>query len=252
VRSAIHRITGTEPELPTPRWTTRYGSPTRIADTYRRGRVLLAGDAAHPHPPSSGNGLNTALHDSLNLGWKLAATLRGDAPPGLLDTYQAERHPVGRRACLRALAQVPLLYPPDRAKPLRELFTELIGVEEVNRRLVQAVTRVRYPLEGPDPAEPPHPLLGHPLPDTELDTPGGTVRPAALLHGGHGLLLSLGGTEPPDLSPWQDRLRVVRAAPDKELDAHWLLVRPDGHVAWADAGRRDAPALLAAVRRWFG
>ncbi|MFG2353529.1 FAD-dependent monooxygenase [Streptomyces sp. NPDC048521] len=252
MRAAIRRITGADAEFAEPRWMTRYGSPTRLATSYREGRLLLAGDAAHPHPPSSGNGLNTALHDSLNLGWKLAATVRGSAPPGLLDTYHAERHPVGRRACMRALAQVPLQHPPERAEPLRELFAELIEYPEVNRHLVQAVTRVRYPIAYPGLPAKEHPLLGDTLPDATLRTADGEVEAAGLLADGRGLLLSLGAGQAPDLTGWSDRVNVVRAAEAGTLDARWLLVRPDGHVAWVDTGEADRDGLLAAVTTWFG
>ncbi|MFD7735128.1 FAD-dependent monooxygenase [Kitasatospora phosalacinea] len=255
VRAAIRRITGADAEFAEPRWTTRYGSPTRLAEDYRNGRLLLAGDAAHPHPPSSGNGLNTALHDAVNLGWKLAATVNGWAPPGLLDSYHRERHPVGRRACLRALAQVPLQYPPERAEPLRELFAELIAVPEVNRILVQAVTEVRYPVTDPAPADPDHPLLGAVLPDLE---PAGAaeedgVDAAAPLADGRGLLLVFDDEgAPPGLSGWSDRLRVVRAAKAPAPDVRRLLVRPDGHVVLVDTGGTGPERLLAAVAHWFG
>ncbi|MFI9601936.1 FAD-dependent monooxygenase [Streptomyces sp. NPDC052043] len=252
MRAAIRRITGAGADFGEPRWMTRYGSPTRLATSYRKGRLLLAGDAAHPHPPSSGNGLNTALHDSVNLGWKLAATIHGWAPPGLLDTYHDERHPVGRRACMRALAQVPLQHPPQRADPLRELFAELIEYPEVNRHLVQAVTRVRYPIAYPGlPAED-HPLLGTTLPDVTLRTADGEVEAAGLLADGRGLLLCLGADEEPDLTGWADRLDVIRADEAEVLDARWLLVRPDGHIAWADAGAGDRDGLRVAVTTWFG
>jgi len=252
MHAAIRRITGADAEFAEPRWMTRYGSPTRLATSYRKGRLLLAGDAAHPHPPSSGNGLNTALHDSVNLGWKLAATVNGWAPPGLLDTYHAERHPVGRRACMRALAQVPLQHPPERAEPLRELFAELIEYPDVSRHLVQAVTRVRYPMSYARRPAVDHPLLGAVLPDVTLRTADGETEAAGLLADGRGLLLSLGPGEAPDLGGWSDRLDVVRADEAKDLDARWLLVRPDGHVAWADTGECDQDGLRAAVAVWFG
>ncbi|WBO62923.1 FAD-dependent monooxygenase [Streptomyces camelliae] len=252
MRAAIRRITGADADFAEPRWMTRYGSPTRLATSYRKGRLLLAGDAAHPHPPSSGNGLNTALHDSVNLGWKLAATIHGWAPPGLLDTYHDERHPVGRRACMRALAQVPLQHPPERAEPLRELFAELIEFPEVNRHLVQAVTRVRYPIAYPGLPAKASSLLGATLPDVTLRTAGGEVEAAGLLAGGRGLLLSLGVDEAPDLTGWADRLDVVRADEAEDLDARWLLVRPDGHIAWVDTGEGDREGLRAAVTTWFG
>jgi 2-polyprenyl-6-methoxyphenol hydroxylase-like FAD-dependent oxidoreductase len=241
---SIRRITGTDQHVPTPRWLTRYGSPTRLAAGYRSGRVLLAGDAAHPHPPSAGNGLNTALHDALNLGWKLAGAAHGWAPPGLLDTYHDERHPVGHRACLRALAQIPLQHPPAQAAPLRELFTELIRFEEVNRYLVRLVTEVRYPIGEPA-GQPDHPLLGAMLPESVLDTPA-----AEPLVAGRGVVLDQSGCDLPDLTPWRDRVELVRARVPG-LEAPTILVRPDGHVAWVSADG-DSSGLVVAVKTWFG
>ncbi|MDX3579239.1 MULTISPECIES: FAD-dependent monooxygenase [unclassified Streptomyces] len=252
IRSTIERITGRAPDLRAVRWMTRYGSPTRLARRYRVGRVFLAGDAAHPHPPSSGHGMNTAVHDAVNLGWKLAGAVRGWAPDGLLDTYHDERRPVGERACRRALAQIPLQTPLERAAPLREIFAELMRSDDVNAFLVQYVTRVRYPFA--EEGAPAHPLLGAVLPDVSLRTPDGVVAAGSLLSSGRGLVLgpaSPGGGPLPDLSAWADRLDVVAAEPSVELGAEAVLVRPDGHVAWAGpAGAHDG--LLLAVKTWFG
>ena len=248
LRAAIERITGQRPpSFPEPRWLVRYGGPTRLARDYRRGRILLAGDAAHPHPPSSGNGLVTAVHDVFNLGWKLAATVRGQAPRGLLDSYHDERQPVGRRACVRALAQIPLQHPPEQAAPLRELFADLLAIDEVNRYLVQAVTNVRYPPEQAGA----HPLLGAPLPDLELTGPDGPFGSAALFAAGHAVVLDLGGGLP-DLSAWADRLTVAAVAPIPGLDARALLARPDGYVAWVDPVGGDHDGLALALKTWIG
>jgi 2-polyprenyl-6-methoxyphenol hydroxylase-like FAD-dependent oxidoreductase len=253
LKDSIRRITGTSPEFGEPRWITRYGSPTRLAENYRNGRVLLAGDAAHPHPPSSGNGLVTAVHDVFNLGWKLAGTVHGWAPDGLLDTYHDERHPVGRRACVRALAQISIQHPPEQVGPIRELFTELLRIEEVNRHLVQMVTKVRYPLDRPGTAAAGHPLLGAVLPDTTLTTADGPAPSLELLAGGRGLLLTLAeGTVLPDTSEWAGRIDVLSAAPSPDIDAKTLLVRPDGHVVWADPTGDDHDGLLLALKSWFG
>ncbi|MER5503552.1 MULTISPECIES: FAD-dependent monooxygenase [unclassified Streptomyces] len=253
IRSTIERITGQAPDLREVRWMTRYGSPTRLARNYRVGRVFLAGDAAHPHPPSSGHGMNTAVHDAVNLGWKLAAAVRGRAPSGLLDSYHHERHPVGRRACRRALAQIPLQTPLDRAAPLREIFAELLELDVVNTFLSQYVTRVRYPLAVEGSADPEHELLGAVLPDTTLMTSAGAVATPELFRSGRGVVLDLsGGRGVPDLSAWADRLDVVVAEPCKELGADAVLVRPDGHVAWLGTDGAHHDGLLAAVRTWFG
>lgn len=250
LRASIKRITGTEPEFGEPRWIVRYGSPTRLARNYRVGRVLLAGDAAHPHPPSSGNGLNTAMLDAVNLGWKLAATVSDRAPADLLDTYHQERHPVGHKACMRALAQVPLQYPPDHVGPLRELFADLLKIEEVNRYLVQVVTHVRIAVPG----VPPHALLGEVLPDATLSTPDGPVNSAEVMVDGHGVLLDLSGGAAtlPDLAEWAGRVDLVRAVPTDEIDAKVLLVRPDGHIVWVDPVGTDHEGLRVALKTWFG
>jgi 2-polyprenyl-6-methoxyphenol hydroxylase-like FAD-dependent oxidoreductase len=254
LRAGIRRITDTDPPVPTPHWITRYGSPTRLATNYRNGRVFLAGDAAHPHPPSAGNGLNTAVHDALNLGWKLAGRVHGWAPSNLLDTYHEERHPIGRKACVRAIAQVPLQYPPDHVGPLRELFAELMKIKEVNDTLVRMVTHARYPTEvADDPESTGDPLLGEVLPDLPLTSGSGEHSALDLLHGGRGLALDLsGGNRLPDLSRWKDRVDAVSARSDTDLAGSWLLVRPDGHVAWVDRSGTRSDALLTAVRTWFG
>ncbi|HSR23509.1 MAG TPA: FAD-dependent monooxygenase [Candidatus Eisenbacteria bacterium] len=253
LRLSIERVTGSAPQLPQARWMTRFGSATRLAKRYRVGRVLLAGDAAHAHPPSSGNGLNTALHDAFNLGWKLAATVRGWAPARLLDTYHAERHPVGHRACMRALAQIPLQHPPHQVGPLRELFAQLLTFRDVNRYLVQLVTHVRYPMPAAG-GTPDHPLLGEVLPAVRLTTKDGDVSTVDLFVRGHGAVLHLAddGDPAPDLSAWADRVDLVSAAPVDELDVKTLVVRPDGYVAWADRTGVDHTGLRLALQTWFG
>ncbi|MFJ9612198.1 FAD-dependent monooxygenase [Kitasatospora sp. NPDC101176] len=253
LREAIKRVTGTAPDFEETTWLSRFGNSTRLADHYRDGRVLLAGDAAHVHYPIGGQGLNTGLQDAFNLGWKLAAAVQGRASEGLLDSYEAERRPVGRRVCVNTQAQVSLLYPLEKITPLREIFAELVKFPEVNDFLLHLVTGVgtRYDIPLPEGAGEPHPLLGLLAPDLELTTPDGPVNLTERLHPGRGLLLHLtdGTTQPPDTTGWNDRLDTLTAAPHPDLDTTTLLIRPDGHIAAAT----DHPTTLHhALTTWFG
>jgi 2-polyprenyl-6-methoxyphenol hydroxylase-like FAD-dependent oxidoreductase len=257
VRASIRRVTGTDPEFDEPTWMERNGHPTQLAREYRDGRIFLLGDSAHAHPPSSGNGMVTTIHDATNLGWKLAATLNGWAPADLLDTYHQERHPVGRRACVRAQAQVGAMHPIDRVGPLREILADLIGFEDVRRYLVQYVTEVRYsfPFPGGAAGAEAHPLLGARLPDVAVTTASGTEKNVLdFLAAGHGVVLDFtgDGSESADLASRADRLTVVHAEPTPLIDARMLLVRPDGHIAWVDSDGTDGEGLSSAVKTWFG
>lgn len=252
-RASLTRICGTGCGVADPRWLSRFGNATRLADRYRSGRVLVAGDAAHIHFPAAGQGLNTGLQDAMNLGWKLAAEIHGWAPPGLLDTYHGERHPVGRavtdntevQTLLAELTLVPQYEHPAAA--LRTLLDELLGIEEVNRRLAGQVSALctTYPA-GADA----HPLTGHRMPDIALTTAGsGARRMHELLVPGGFVLLDLTGgrAADPDDSRRDHVTTVALTGHDQHpgLDAATeILVRPDGHVAWAtrttDAGARRA------------
>ncbi|MET9229964.1 FAD-dependent monooxygenase [Lentzea sp. NPDC003310] len=226
-RRELRAIAGTDFGAHSPRWLSRFGDATRLAEQYRAGRVLLAGDAAHVHPPAGGQGLNLGLQDAVNLGWKLAAQVRGWAPEGLLDTYHAERRPVAADVLDNTRAQVALSAAEPGARAVRALLAELMDVDEVNRRLIEKLTAigVRYDLgPGPD-------LLGRRLRDVEL------VR-------GRGLVLDRTGAL--STRGWHDRVDLT-AAPG--LDAPAVLVRPDGHVAWVGEDQRDLEAHLV---RWFG
>ncbi|MFJ9917119.1 rifampin monooxygenase [Actinacidiphila glaucinigra] len=237
-RERLRAVAGTDFGVHSPRWLSRFGDATRQAERYRVGRVLLAGDAAHIHPPTGGQGLNLGIQDAFNLGWKLAAAVNGWAPEGLLDSYHAERHPVAADVLDNTRAQMQLLSTEPGPRAVRRLLSELAGFEEVNRHLIEKITGIgiRYDFgEG-------HELLGRRLRDVGL-TRG---RLYGLMHGGRGLLLDRGGT----LSPagWEDRVdRVVDVS--GELDVPAVLLRPDGHVAWAGA---DGCELHAALLRWFG
>ncbi|MFI5916063.1 FAD-dependent monooxygenase [Dactylosporangium sp. NPDC051541] len=230
------------------RWLARWRHRSRQAAEYRRGNVFLAGDAAHVQFPLGGLALSTGLEDAVNLGWKLAAAVTGRAPAGLLDTYHAERHPVGARVLLATEAQTHLMHPSSRIGPLRQILTELIGIAGVNEYFVRLAGGLdsRYPVFGDDP----HPLLGRRLPDYRVRTPTGPTGVAALLHEGRGLLLHIGDGPAPDISGWSDRVGTITVSAAEAFQAaSVLLVRPDGRIAFAAA---DAVGLDDALRTWFG
>lgn len=248
-RDKIRRVAGLHPEIldiGEAHWLSRFGNPTRLAERYRAGRVLLAGDSAHIHLPVSGQGLNTGIQDAWNLGWKLAAAVKGWAPDGLLDTYHTERHPVGERVCMNTRAQDALMYPLDKVAPLRELFAELLELDAVNRYLTDMVTGIgiRYDMTQTDD----DPLLGKRIPDIELTTADGPSSTWRTLRDGHGVLVRFGDCDL-DLSGWADRLDVVTAQRTPELPVDALLLRPDGHVAFVGS---DGEGLRLAVKTWFG
>jgi rifampicin monooxygenase len=238
VRERLRALAGTDFGVHSPRWISRFGDATRLAERYRVGRVLLAGDAAHVHPPVGGQGLNLGVQDAVNLGWKLAAEVAGWAPPGLLDTYEAERRPVAADVLDNTRAQTVLMSPEPGPQAVRRLVAELMDVEEVSRRLTEKIVAIgiRYDLgDG-------HDLVGRRMRDVGL----GRGRLYALLHGGRGLLLDrTGGLS---AAGWADRVdHVVDVS--EELDVPALLLRPDGHVAWVGADQQELDARLA---RGFG
>lgn len=237
-KQRLRVFAGTDFGAHSPRWVSRVGDATRQAERYRVGRVLLAGDAAHIHPPTAGQGLGLGVQDAFNLGWKLGAEVGGRAPEGLLDSYHAERHPVGALVLAEARAQGPLLEADPGAKALRELFSKLLDFEEVNRYMTETVTAVgvRYDFgEG-------HELLGRRMRDVVLKR----GRLYALMHGGRGLLLDQTGRL--SVEGWADRVdHVVDVS--EELDVPAVLLRPDGHVAWVG---EDQQELLSRLTEWFG
>jgi 3-(3-hydroxy-phenyl)propionate hydroxylase len=255
LREALVAVYGTDYGLRRASWISRFTDMTRQAASYRRGRVLLAGDAAHVHPPQGGQGLNTGVQDAVNLGWKLAQVVTKTSPESLLDTYHDERHPVGARVLHNTMAQVALSTPDDRHQALRDTMTELLSMDEPRRRIAGMLSGldIRYDLgEG-------HPLLGRRMPDLDLHTAAGPTRVFTLLHDARPVLLNLGEPGGFDISPWADRVRLV----DARHDGLWelpvlgeiaappaVLIRPDGHVAWA--GELTDPELPQALATWFG
>ncbi len=255
LREALGAVYGTDYGLRSASWISRFTDMTRQAATYRRGRVLLAGDAAHVHPPQGGQGLNTGVQDAVNLGWKLAQVIHATSHESLLDTYHAERHPVGARVLRNTMAQVALSRPDDRHQALRDTMAELLGMDEPRRSIAAMLTGldIRYDLgEG-------HPLLGRRVPDLDVRTADGPTRVSALLHDARPVLLALGGPGGFDISPWQDRVRLVHASHEGVWELPVLgevaappavAIRPDGYVAWA--GELTDPELPRALDTWFG
>jgi bifunctional hydroxylase/dehydrase len=267
VAAAWQRLTGQDISAATPLWISAFGDAARQATQYRRGRVLLAGDAAHIHLPAGGQGMNTGVQDAVNLGWKLGAVVRGDAPEALLDTYHDERHAVGRRLLVNTRAQGLLYLSGAEVQPLRDVLAGLVVHDAVGRHLAGMVSGldIRYDV-GPGT----HPLLGRRLPHTRLATAAGPADTTALLRTGRGLLLDLADDAGlrRAAAAWSDRLTVVTGAPQPAEDAAGsggahrtgrggvpagtgaVLVRPDGHVAWASPG--SGLGVEESLARWFG
>lgn len=256
VQASLRRTSGMDVTLAEPRSMARFSDNTRLVDRYRVGRVLLAGDAAHVHPPFGGQGLSLSLLDAVNLGWKLAATVQGWAPTALLDTYHSERRPVAARVLRNALADVALLDPDERMTPAFELFGEIKALEQVRPHLLELISTalMRYDTGVPD--EQAHPLLGRAVPDLTLQTSQGLTRLIQLQRSGRGLLLDLDGRSDAcdAVANWSDRVDVVRARCRERDDVSALLVRPDGYAAWvAPTGEAHQPGPLdGALYRWFG
>jgi 3-(3-hydroxy-phenyl)propionate hydroxylase len=255
VKEALVAVYGTDFGVHSPIWISRFTDMTRQAATYRDRRVMLAGDAAHVHPPQGGQGLNIGMQDAVNLGWKLAQVAKRTSPESLLDTYHAERHPVAARVLRNTMAQVALRRPDERAKALSDFVSELLKLDEPRKRVVGEISGldVHYDLgEG-------HPLLGRRMPDLELEIADGPLRVYSLLHDARPVLLDLGGRLDLDVTPWADRLRVI----DARYDGAWelpvigtvpaplaVLIRPDGHVAWVSD--ETAAGLTEALTTWVG
>ena len=253
---ALIAVYGTDYGIHSPTWISRFTDMTRQAASYRKGRVLLAGDAAHVHYPSGGQGLNTGVQDAVNLGWKLAQVVKTTSPESLLDTYHAERHPVAARVLRNTMAQVALLGRVDeRTKALRETVSELLGMDEPRKWLAAEMSSlaIHYDLgEG-------HPMLGRRMPDLDLVTDDGPLRIFILLHDARPVLLNLGEPGGFDITPWADRVQRIDARYEGVWDLPALgavtaptavLIRPDGYVAWV--GELNRSGLAEALGRWFG
>jgi 3-(3-hydroxy-phenyl)propionate hydroxylase len=252
---AVVAVYGTDYRIHSPLWISRFTDTARQAASYRDRRVLLAGDAAHVHHPVGGQGLNTGVQDAVNLGWKLAQVVNATSPDSLLDTYHAERHPVAQRVLRNSIAQLALLRPDEGTKALRANMCELLRMHEPRKRFAAMMSGldIRYDLgEG-------HPLVGRRMPDLDLVSANGSVRVFTLLQGARPVLLNLGEPGCEDITSWADRVQVVDAKHVGvfELPALGLvsapaavLIRPDGHVAWA--GDRTGPELRDALAAWFG
>lgn len=252
---ALVAVWGTDYGVDSPTWLSRFTDMTRQAAAYREGRVLLAGDAAHVHYPVGGQGLNIGVQDAVNLGWKLAQVVKGASPESLLDSYQAERHPVAARVLQNTMAQTALLRSEARIDALRNTMSELLSMDEPRKRFAAMMSGldIRY-----DPGDG-HPLLGRRMLDLDLVTADGPVRVFSLLHEARPVLLNLGEPGDSDIAPWADRVETI----DATYDGVWelpvvgtvtaptaVLIRPDGHVAWVRDGTEAG--LSGALTTWFG
>ncbi|MGY3145344.1 2-polyprenyl-6-methoxyphenol hydroxylase-like FAD-dependent oxidoreductase [Bradyrhizobium sp. USDA 3397] len=254
--AALESVYGTDFGVHNPAWISRFTDAARQAASYRRGRVLLAGDAAHIHHSVGGQGLNLGVQDAVNLGWKLAQVVGRTSPESLLDTYHGERHPVAARVLKNTMAQIALLRRGDDGrKAAREVIAELLAMDEPRQRLgaMMSGLDIAYDLGAG------HALLGRRMPDLDLVAGGRKLRLFTLLHGARGVLLNFGKRGSIDITPWADRLEFV----DADYDGAWqlpaigpvaapsaVLVRPDGHVAWV--GDESQRGLVEALTRWFG
>ena len=252
---ALIAVYGTDYGVHSPSSLSRFTDMTRQAATYRDRRVLLAGDAAHVHSPDGGQGLNTGVQDAVNLGWKLAQVIKRTSPESLLDSYHAERHPVGARVLQITMAAVALRRPDERTKALRDMMAQVLGMDEPRKRIAAEMSGlgIRYDFgEG-------HPLLGRRMPDLDLMTANGPLRVFALLHKARPVLINFGEPGTLDITRWADRVQSI----DAKYDGPWelpalgtvtapaaVLIRPDGYVAWVPDG---AQARLAdTLTTWFG
>jgi 3-(3-hydroxy-phenyl)propionate hydroxylase len=252
---ALIAVYGTDYRIHSPHWISRFTDAARQAACYRDRRVLLAGDAAHVHHPVGGQGLNTGVQDAVNLGWKLAQVVNATSPDALLDTYHAERHPVAERVLRNSIAQLALLRPDEGTKALRTNMSELLQMQEPRKRFAAMMSGldIRYDLgDG-------HPLVGRRMPDLDLTSADGPLRVFTLLRDARPVLLNLAEPGCLDITPWADRVRLVDAKHVGEYEIPALgvvttpaavLIRPDGHVAWA--GDRTCPELRVALTAWFG
>jgi 3-(3-hydroxy-phenyl)propionate hydroxylase len=252
---ALIAVYGTDYGVHGVTWLSRFTDMTRQAASYRARRVLLAGDAAHVHSPMGGQGLNIGVQDAVNLGWKLAQVVKETSPEQLLDSYHAERHPVAARLLRNIMAQTALIRRDERIDALRDVMSELLGMDEPRRQFAATMSGldVHYDI-GED-----HPLLGRRMPDLDLVTADGPIRVFTLLHDASPVLVNLGESGVLDIPPWAHRVQLI----DARYDGRWelpvvgavtaptaVLIRPDGYVAWV--GVQDHAGLSDALTAWFG
>ncbi len=255
VREALIAAYGTDYGVHNVTWLSRFTDTARQAASYCARRVLLAGDAAHVHSPAGGQGLNLGVQDAVNLGWKLAQVVRGTTPESLLDTYQAERHPIGARVLRSSMAATALNRGDERTKALHETMSQLLALDEPRKRYgaMMSGLDIHYDLGSG------HPLLGRRMPDLDLNTATGPRRVFSLLHEARPVLLKLDGAGALDITRWAERVRVI----DAQYGGVWelpvlgavaapsaVLIRPDGHVAWVGGGTDEG--LRDSLDKWFG
>jgi 2-polyprenyl-6-methoxyphenol hydroxylase-like FAD-dependent oxidoreductase len=255
VREALVAVYGTDYGLRTATYISRFTDMARQAAYYRVGRVLLAGDAAHVHSPKGGQGLNIGVQDAVNLGWKLAQVVLGTSPESFLDTYHAERHPVGARVLRNTMALTAFDRSDDRIEALREMISELLQKDETRKQYVAMTSGldIHYDFgKG-------HPLLGRRMPDLDLVASEGPLRVFTLLHDARPVLLNLGEPGGIDIAPWASRVKLIDAKYGGAFELPALgevtiptavLIRPDGYVAWV--GDRTQQGLGDALTTWVG
>jgi len=257
--AALITVYGTDYGIHSPTWISRFTDAARQAASYRKGRVLIAGDAAHVHPPDGGQGLQTGVQDAVNLGWKLAQVVKGASQESLLDTYHAERHPIGARVLRNTMASIVLRREDERTKALRDTIAELLGMDEPRKRFAAMMSGLDIHYDIHCDLGDRHPLVGRRMPDLDLVTANGPLRVFNLLHDARPVLLNLGDPGGFDITPWADRVQLI----DAKYVGTWelpaigavtaptaVLVRPDGYVAWV-AGLPQV-GLADALTTWFG
>ncbi|GHO41843.1 FAD-dependent monooxygenase [Ktedonospora formicarum] len=252
VRAALRASYGSDVELQEILWASRFSDASRQVEHYQVGRVFFAGDAAHIHLPTGGQGLNLGLQDAFNLGWKLAAQVQGQAPAGLLESYHTERHPVGARVLQNTRAQglLMLLQSDEDGSALRGLFRDLMRLPETNRYLAGMISGldVQYAIPGADASA----LIGRRMLDLDLSSPTGQTRVSQLLHAGRGLLLDLSNHD--DLAAvtakWSAQVDYIQASTPADFAASAVLVRPDGYICWT--AENASPDVESVLRTWFG
>ena len=255
IREALVAVYGTDYGLLSANYVSRFTDMARQAACYRDRRVLLAGDAAHVHSPMGGQGLNVGIQDAANLGWKLTQVVQGTSPESLLDTYHAERHPVGARLLRNTMALTAMDRSDDRISALREMMCEMMQTDSTRKQYVAMMSGldIHYDLgQG-------HPLLGRRMPDLDLVTAKGPLRVFTLLREARSVLINFGESSGFDIAPWAGRVQLVEA----KYDGTWelpavatvtapavVLIRPDGYVAWVGDG--TSTGLADALTTWFG